>query len=79
VSGFPPILPKCYKTHTCTLGQKERDREREREKGREGGKRGVHCCRPNVIKCTRALAGRERGRERGEGGRELGVHRHKLM
>jgi len=66
VSGFPP---KCYKTHSCNGWQ----RKRGRREAREGGEGGVHRCRQNVIKRTRATAGREgeRGREGGEGGRRV--------
>jgi len=61
VSGF---LSKCYKTYTCTGGQREKEKERGGRKAREGG---VHRCRLNVIKCTRAPVGRDR---EGEGGRQ---------
>jgi len=66
------VSPKCYKSHTCTLGQREREGEGGRREAREGG---MHRCPQNVIKCTRAPTGREKervrkeGREAREGGR----------
>jgi len=39
-----PLPPKCYETHTCTSGQRNRE-------GREGGRReegGVHRHKLNV-------------------------------
>jgi len=60
VSGFPQ---KCYKTLTCTGGQRKRG-DREVREVREGG---MHRCHQNVIKRTRATVGREK--EKGVRGR----------
>jgi len=62
VSNFPL---KCYKTHTCSGGH------RERGGGREAREGGVHRCRQNVIKYTPAPMGIERdwGGSEAKGGR----------